>query len=131
VTRLVTPLLLAALACFICAAAHAQDGAAEEFFKGKTLRIVVGAGVGSGYDITARILARHMPAHIPGNPAFIVQNPPGACGLTLTNSLNANVPFDGTVLGAPFNGPQHMPLFQPQTAHFHPDKLSYLGCPQR
>ncbi len=125
-----TRLLLAALALFVCAPAHAQDTAAE-FFKGKTLRIVVGAGVGSGYDITARILGRHMAAHIPGNPTIIVQNQQGAGGLTMTNSLNANGPFDGTVIGAPFNGTPTMPLLQPQTAHFDADKLIYLGSTNR
>lgn len=125
-----TKLLLAILALFACAPAYAQDDAAE-FFKGKTLRIVVGAGVGSGYDITARILGRHMAAHIPGNPTIIVQNQQGAGGLTMTNSLNANGPFDGTVIGAPFNGTPTMPLLQPQTAHFDADKLTYLGSTNR
>ncbi len=125
-----TKLLVAILALFACAPAYAQDDAVE-FFKGKTLRIVVGAGVGSGYDITARILGRHMAAHIPGNPTIIVQNQQGAGGLTMTNSLNANGPFDGTVIGAPFNGTPTMPLLQPQTAHFDADKLIYLGSTNR
>jgi len=118
------------LPCFIGAPAYAQDDAAA-FFKGKTLRIVVGSGVGSGYDITARVLARHMPAHIPGNPTIIVQNQPGAGGLTMTNSLNANGPFDGTVIGAPFNGTPTMPLLQPQTARFDAAKLAYIGSTNR
>jgi tripartite-type tricarboxylate transporter receptor subunit TctC len=125
-----TKLLLTVLALLVCAPAQAQEDAAE-FFKGKTVRIAVGAGVGSGYDITARILARHMAAHIPGNPTIIVQNQQGAGGLTMTNSLNANGPFDGTVIGAPFNGTPTMPLLQPQTAHFDADKFAYLGSTNR
>jgi len=78
----VTRTLLALLAMLLCAPAHAQEDAAT-FFKGKTLRIVVG----SGYDITARTLARHMGAHTPGNPTVIVQNQPGAGGAIMTNSL--------------------------------------------
>jgi tripartite-type tricarboxylate transporter receptor subunit TctC len=113
-----------------CVPALAQHDAAA-FFKGKTLRIVVGSGVGSGYDITARTLARHMPAHIPGNPTIIVQNQPGAGGLTMTNSLYANGPFDGTVIGAPFNGTPTMPLLQPQSVHFDAEKLAYLGSTNR
>ena len=74
-----TRTLIALLALLLSAPAHAQEDAAT-FFKGKTLRIVVGSGVGSGYDITARTLARHMGAHIPGNPTVIVQNQPGAGG---------------------------------------------------
>ena len=72
-----------------------------------------------------------MAAHIPGNPTIIVQNQPGAGGLTMTNSLNANGPFDGTVIGAPFNGTPTMPLLQPQSAHFDADKLAYLGSTNR
>jgi tripartite-type tricarboxylate transporter receptor subunit TctC len=126
----VTRFLLAVVALLACGPVQAQQDVGE-FFKGKTLRIVVGAGVGSGYDITARILARHMPAHMPGNPTIIVQNQQGAGGLTMTNSLNANGPFDGTVIGAPFNGTPTQPLLQPQTAHFDAGKLTYLGSTNR
>ncbi len=122
--------LLSLLALLICAPANAQEDAAT-FFKGKTVRIVVGTGVGSGYDITARVLARHMGSHLPGNPTIIVQNQPGAGGLTMTNSLNANGPFDGTVIGAPFNGTPTMPLLSPQTARFDASKLSYIGSTNR
>jgi tripartite-type tricarboxylate transporter receptor subunit TctC len=121
--------LFALFACCICAPAVADETAA--FFNGKTLRIIVGSGVGSGYDITARILARRMGSHLPGNPTIIVQNQPGAAGLTMTNSLNANGPFDGTVIGAPFNGTPTMPLLQPQVAHFDADKLIYIGSTNR
>jgi len=123
-------LILAVLALLAATTAHAQEDAAA-FFKGKTLRIVVGAGVGSGYDITARTLARHMAAHIPGNPTIIVQNQPGAGGITMTNSLYTTGPFDGTVIGAPFNGTPTMPLLQPQSARFDSDKLIYLGSTNR
>jgi tripartite-type tricarboxylate transporter receptor subunit TctC len=126
----VNKFLLVLLALFISAPANAQEDAAS-FFKGKTVRIVVGTGVGSGYDITARVLARHMGSHLPGNPTIIVQNQPGAGGLTMTNSLNANGPFDGTVIGAPFNGTPTMPLLSPQTARFDASKLSYIGSTNR
>ena len=69
----------------------AQEDVAA-FFKGKTLRLIVGIGVGSGYDINARLLARHMAAHIPGQPTIIVQNQPGAGSLTMTNALYITVP---------------------------------------
>ena len=125
-----TRILLVLVALIVCAPAQAQDEVAA-FYKGKTLRIFVGTGVGSGYDITARTLARHLSSNIPGNPLIIVQNQPGAGGLTMTNSLNANGPFDGTVIGAPFNGTPTMPLLQPQTARFDAAKLSYIGSTNR
>src|SRR5690349_17681976 len=63
----------------LLAPARAEDVA--EFFRGKTVRIIVGVGVGSGYDLNARLLARHLPSYIPGHPAVIVQNQPGAGSL--------------------------------------------------
>jgi tripartite-type tricarboxylate transporter receptor subunit TctC len=64
----------------------AQEDVAA-FYRGKTLRIVVGVGVGSGYDINARLLARHISKHLPGNPNVIVRNQPGAGSLTMANQL--------------------------------------------
>ena len=60
----------------------AQDDVAS-FYKGKVVRLIVGVGVGSGYDINARLLARYLPKYIPGNPSVIVQNQPGAGSLTM------------------------------------------------
>ena len=123
--------LLAACALLVATPALAQESVAD-FFKGKTVRlIVVGVGVGSGYDINARLLARHMAQHIPGNPTIIVQNQPGAGSLTMTNQLYAAGPFDGTVIGASFNGMPTTPLLQPQGARFEPTKLVWLGSTNR
>jgi len=111
--------------------ALAQQDDVAAFFKGKTLRLVVGIGVGSGYDINARLLARHMAAHIPGQPTIIVQNQPGAGSLSMTNALYHTGPFDGTVMGASFNGMPTTPLLQPSGARFDPVKLNWLGSTNR
>jgi tripartite-type tricarboxylate transporter receptor subunit TctC len=112
------------------APALAQEDVAA-FFKGKTLRLIVGIGVGSGYDINARLLARHMAAHIPGQPTIIVQNQPGAGSLTMTNALYNTGPYDGTVMGASFNGMPTTPLLQPAGVRFDPVKLNWLGSTNR
>jgi tripartite-type tricarboxylate transporter receptor subunit TctC len=117
-----------ALAYVPCATA--QDSVAD-FYKGKVIRLVVGIGVGSGYDINARLLARHMAARIPGQPTVVVQNQPGAGSLTMTNQLFATGPFDGTVIGASFNGMPTTPQLQPQGARFDPNKLIWLGSTNR
>jgi tripartite-type tricarboxylate transporter receptor subunit TctC len=122
-------LLLALPLLFAALPASAQDAA--EFYKGKTVRLVVGIGVGSGYDINARLLARHMSKHIPGNPQIIVQNQPGAGSLTMTNQLFAAGPFDGTVFGASFNGLPTTPLLQPTGARFEATKLNWVGSTNR
>ena len=122
-------LLLALPLVFAALPASAQSVA--EFYKGKTVRLVVGIGVGSGYDINARLLARHMSKHIPGNPTIIVQNQPGAGSLTMTNQLFAAGPFDGTVFGASFNGLPTTPLLQQTGARFEPTKLNWVGSTNR
>ena len=87
----------AVCASLVCAApAAAQDVAS--FYKGKTLRIVVGFTPGGGYDLYARVLARHYGRHIPGNPTIVVQNMPGAASLKSVQYLTAGAPSDGTLI---------------------------------
>lgn len=115
---------------FGIAPAVAQEDVAA-FYRGKTIRLVVGIGVGSGYDINARTLAKYLATHIPGQPTIIVQNQPGAGSLTMTNQLYATGPFDGTVIGASFNGMPTTPQLQPAGARFDPVKLIWLGSTNR
>src|ERR1700719_4544020 len=110
-------------------AAPAQDVAA--FYAGKTIRLVVGVDVGSGYDVNARLLARYLGMHIPGNPALIVQNQPGAGSVTMTSQLYTSGPFDGTTIGAAFAGMPTIPLLQPGSSRFDPTKLIWLGNTNR
>jgi tripartite-type tricarboxylate transporter receptor subunit TctC len=110
--------------------AMAQDQVAQ-FYQGKTIRMIVGVAVGSGYDINARTLARHLGEHIPGKPTIIVQNQPGAGSITMTNQLYAVGPFDGTVIGAAFGGMPTAPLLTPEGVKFDPNKLNWLGSTNR
>jgi tripartite-type tricarboxylate transporter receptor subunit TctC len=89
------PRLVFALLALTAAVPSAQ---AQDFYKGKTVTIVVGFSPGGGYDVNARALSRHIAAHIPGNPSVIVQNMPGAGSLTSVRYLNVNAPKDGTVM---------------------------------
>jgi tripartite-type tricarboxylate transporter receptor subunit TctC len=125
--------MLFAVALIALGAGHnARAETAADFYKGKTVRIIVGVGVGSGYDINARALARHLGAHIPGNPAVIVQNQPGAGSVTMTNALFNNGPFDGTAIGASFNGLPTTPLLAPSPSiHFEAVKLNWVGSTNR
>jgi tripartite-type tricarboxylate transporter receptor subunit TctC len=86
----------ALLACF-AAGANAQ---AQDFYKGKTITILVGYPPGGGFDAYARLLAHYLGRHIPGNPDVIVSNMPGAVSLTSVNYLDTTAPKDGTVLDA-------------------------------
>lgn len=71
---------------------------AQDFYRGKTLTIMVGFSPGGGFDINARVLARHIGRHIPGNPNVVVQNMPGAGSITAVHYLDLTAPKDGTVM---------------------------------
>jgi tripartite-type tricarboxylate transporter receptor subunit TctC len=77
--------------------AFAQGNAAA-FYQNKTITLVIGADPGGTYDVPGRLLARHLPHHIPGSPHLVVQNMPGAGGAIATNYIYSTAPQDGTVL---------------------------------
>ena len=114
----------------VTASAHAQDDVAA-FYRGKQVRFVVGTAPGGLYDLAARIVARHMAAHIPGNPTIVVQNLPAAGGLVMANQLYAAGPKDGTVIGVPINGVPTMPLIQPAGVQFDANRLIWIGSTNR
>ena len=76
--------LVVLIALILLASAPARS-TAEEFYKGKTIRFVVGFAAGGGYDLAARVVGRHMGKHIPGNPTIIVENMTGAGSLIAAN----------------------------------------------
>jgi tripartite-type tricarboxylate transporter receptor subunit TctC len=87
-----------ALALAVATVAAAAPATAQDFYKGKTVTIVVGFTSGGGFDLNARLLARHMGRHIAGNPDVIVQNMPGAATLKSVLYLDTTAPRDGTVI---------------------------------
>ena len=86
---------------FPVATLHAQQ---EPYYKGKTIRFVVGLSAGGFYDLWPRLVARHMGKYIPGNPAFVVQNMPGAGSIIAANYVYGVAKPDGLTLGAPHAG---------------------------
>src|SRR3954468_3675005 len=89
----------ALLAAGFVSAAPADARAQEpDFYKGKTVTIVVGYSAGGGYDLYSRVLARYLGRYIPGNPNVLVQNMPGAASFTAVRYLGASAPKDGTVM---------------------------------
>jgi tripartite-type tricarboxylate transporter receptor subunit TctC len=97
-TRRSFGIALAALA-IQAGASHAQTDPVADFYRGKTVTILVGYQAGGGYDLYARIVAQFLGKHIPGQPAVIVQNMPGAGGLRAARNLASVAAKDGTVLG--------------------------------
>jgi tripartite-type tricarboxylate transporter receptor subunit TctC len=113
---------LALSACF-AAPAHAQ----ADFYKGKTVNIVVGFTPAGGYDINGRAVARHIGKHIPGNPNVIVQNAPGAGSLSAVRNLDATQPRDGTVIVTFNPGLVTQSIVQPETVKVDFRNLAWLG----
>src|SRR4051812_38472632 len=72
---------------------------AEDFYRGKTIRLIVGASATGGYNLHARMVARHMPKHIPGNPNIVVVNMPAGTGIVATNYVYNVAEKDGTAFG--------------------------------
>jgi tripartite-type tricarboxylate transporter receptor subunit TctC len=91
-------LLKAVVAAFALAGTISASRAAEDF-TGKDVKVIIGYGVGGGYDAYARLLAAHMGKHLTGNPAFLPQNMPGAGSLKAANYIFNVAPKDGTVIG--------------------------------
>ena len=75
-----------------------------EFYRGKTIRMVVATSPGGDYDLRARLLARHMGRHIPGEPSIVAVNMPGAVGVQAANWMAAQAPQDGSALHAIMQG---------------------------
>src|SRR5215204_5623012 len=106
-------------------AAHAQSVA--EFYRGKTINVLIGVGVGGEYDLQARLVARHIGKHIPGNPTVVAQNMTGAGGLKMTNWLAAVAPRDGTVVAMIQNSFPALQAAGLPGVQFDASKLSWLG----
>jgi tripartite-type tricarboxylate transporter receptor subunit TctC len=108
-----------------CAPAAAQS--LEDFYRGKQVRLVIGFGAGSGFDGYARLVARHYPRHIPGNPAMLVQNMSGAGSLTALHYVLNTAPPDGTAIAMVNPTTAIDPLFHTEQANYDPRALAWIG----
>src|SRR5215470_12958541 len=106
---------------------HAQDAVAQ-FYQGKQITFIVGSTAGGGYDLYARLLARHFGKHIPGNPTIVVTNLPGAASNAAAAHIYNVASKDGTVIGALQTAAVLEPLFgdAPRMKH-DASKFIYLG----
>ncbi|HEY2532373.1 MAG TPA: hypothetical protein VGJ20_31330 [Xanthobacteraceae bacterium] len=100
-----------------------------DFYKGKTVSLVVGSSTGGGYDTMARAIARFIGRHVPGNPTFVVRNMPGAGGILALNYIYNTAERDGTVLALVQNNSPLEPLFGTKEARYDATKLNWLGTP--
>jgi len=119
--------MLCAIALAACGDKTPKQESVETFYRGKTLTIVVGSSVGGGYDNTARLVARHLGRHIPGNPSFIVENMPGAGSVLAANHVYNSAPKDGTVLGIFVDSVPLSPLWKQEGTRYDPREVGWLG----
>jgi len=134
--RLKQVLIIAALAA--CSAVPVASGgqakpvnekAVADFYRGKTIRIIVGFTAGGGYDQYSRVIARHLSTHIPGNPNVLVDNMPGAASIIAANHVYNVAPKDGTVIGN-VSGPIVLEqLFGSPAVQYDMGKFRYLAVP--
>ncbi len=119
---------------FLVLAAPARAESIEDFYRGKTITMLIGGSVGVSYDFVGRAVAAHMGKHIPGNPGFVVENMPGATGLIMTNTLYNRSKRDGTAIGMPNTNV----IFEPTlkllsreggAVQFDLEKFIWLGTP--
>jgi tripartite-type tricarboxylate transporter receptor subunit TctC len=116
---------LALCAFLAVACAGGEQAAADDFYAGKTLSIIVDGG--GAYETYARMLAQHLPKYIPGRPAVIVQEMPGAAGVRAANYLYNIAPRDGTVLAGLHGAVLTAPLLNPNAAAFDVTRFSWIG----
>ncbi len=121
-----------ALWTFACVWLAASSSAAlpqspEEFYRGKTIRFLVGYGPGTGYDVYMRVVQRHIGEHLPGKPNVLPENMPGAGGLVMTNYLYNVAARDGTVIGLPSRNLVTDPLLGNAAAKYDALKFGWIG----
>jgi tripartite-type tricarboxylate transporter receptor subunit TctC len=121
------PLVLLALAAPV---ARAPAQTADEFYKGKQIRFIVGTAAGQDYDSWARLVARHLPRFLPGSPTFVVENMPGAGHILATNFLFNLAPRDGTAIGMVSRNMTEAAILKLPNVRFDPARFNWIGSPE-
>lgn len=119
--------LAAAAALTVLPISAGQAQSVADFYKGKTIELLIGYSPGGGYDTYARTIARHMSKHIPGNPTIVPKNQPGAGSLKLTNFLFNVAPKDGTTFGTIGRGIPMEPLLGGEGTQFDAKEFNWIG----
>jgi tripartite-type tricarboxylate transporter receptor subunit TctC len=121
-------LLAVSVAALLSTSSNAVFGQ-ETFYKGKTIRLIVGLAPGGGFDTYSRVIARHMGKHIPGNPTTVVENMPGAASLVAANYLYKVARPDGLIIGNFIGGLSFQQLLGLPGVEFDAPKFEFLGVP--
>jgi tripartite-type tricarboxylate transporter receptor subunit TctC len=120
---------IAAITVLAALAAGAAAGA-DDFYKNRQIKLIIGNNVGTSYDITARLVGDHISRHIQGNPRIVTQNMPGATGLIAANYVYNIAPRDGSVFSAAHQSLPLRQLFGDKSVKYDAAKLQWIGSPQ-
>jgi tripartite-type tricarboxylate transporter receptor subunit TctC len=126
-TLIVHALSFALGLAYLCFSQHASY--AQDFYAGKTIRIVVGFPAGGGFDTYSRVLGRHMPKYIPGSPAVVVDNVTGAGSLVAANTVYKTAKPDGLTIGNFIGNLISQQLFSGPGIEFDARKFEWIGVP--
>ena len=118
-------LILHTAAAAMLVLSGAPVATAQDFYAGKQITLIVGAGVGGGYDLQARVTARHLGKHIPGNPSIVVQNMPSR--IAAANHMFSTAPKDGATIALLQRGILLAKLIYPTGTRFEIEKFHWLG----
>jgi tripartite-type tricarboxylate transporter receptor subunit TctC len=121
--------LIAGVAVWVFSAP--TPSSADEFYKGKTIRFVVGFAAGGGYDLAARIIGRHIGKHIPGNPAIVVENMTGAGSLIAANYTYNSAKPDGLFVGVWNSAYVLRQAMGDKAVRLDARKLGWIGAPTK
>ncbi len=119
-------LILIALAA---SSGSAMADPVADFYKGKTVTMVISSSPGGGYDILSRTIARHLTKHLGGSPTVVVRHMPGAGGIVTAKFLYSSAARDGSIIGGVQNNVPYEPLFGTKQADYDSNKLNWLGTP--
>lgn len=119
--------LISMLGLVMCASVPGFADTPEQFYKGHAITLISSSGAGGGYDVYSRLLAQYLVKHIPGNPRIIVENMPGADGITAINYGANAAPKDGSVIMDAFSTMPIYPLVDGRNANFNTRTINWLG----
>src|SRR5215217_5294807 len=127
--RLTSGYIVAALSltCAVWSTA-ALGQTSQEFYRGRVIRLITGHQVGNDYDVAARLLAKYLPKHVPGQPSVVVQNMVGAASVAAANYLYAQAPKDGSVIGTFSRNLPSQKMMEQANIEADPRRFNWLGA---
>jgi len=131
INRLLRAFGMGIVAAALLGSTAPRADAVSDFYKGRTVTVIVGFSAGGTYTLYARLLARHLSQFIPGNPTFVIQNMPGGGAVKSTNYMYNVSPRDGSVIGMPSDAIALTNALTPGRVKYKAADFNYIGAAVR